>query len=405
MKNVLIITAVFPPEPVVSANLMKDLAEKLALDFKVTVLCPEPSRPLGFRMPDPAQEKNYEIIRFNSFTCPESRLLGRLRENYSFGNKVVAYIKQHHKNIDFIYNAPWPLFGNNMVARMARKHGIPYMASVQDIYPESILSKLPKHHVIEWLLKGVLMPLDRYTLRHACKIHTISPGMAKYLSDTRKVPFDKFCIIRNWQNEQDFIQYQQEHPSRPPKSSTFTFMYLGNIGFLAGIDLVIDAFNQTGLTDARLIIAGNGAAKDSLMRKVQEAEMPNIEFIDVPAGQVPHVQALADVMLLPVKKGFAATSIPSKLPAYMFSAKPVLASVDLESDTALSITDAHGGWVVEPENTHLLAEQMKKCFDTDRAQLSALGENAFHYAIANFSREQNCKTLVNACKNFITQNV
>lgn len=401
MKNVLIITAVFPPEPVVSANLMKDLAEELALDFKVTVLCPEPSRPLGFKMPDLTQEQNYEIIRLNSFTCPESRLFGRLRENYSFGNKVIEYIKRHRKNIDFIYNAPWPLFGNNMVARLAHKHDIPYMASVQDIYPESILSKLPKHHFIEWLLKGVLMPLDKYTLRYACKIHTISPGMAKYLSDTRKVPFDKFCIIRNWQNEKDFIQYQQKHPSQPRTDSAFTFMYLGNVGFLAGIDLVIDAFNQTGLTDARLIIAGNGAAKDSLMRKVQDAEMPNIEFIDVPAGQVPRIQGMADVMLLPVKKGFASTSIPSKLPAYMFSAKPVLASVDLGSDTALSITAAHGGWVVEPENTHLLAERMKKCFDTDRAQLSALGENAFHYAIANFSRVQNCKKLVNACKDAI----
>ena len=46
--NILIISAVFPPEPVVSANLSRDLAEELSKNNQVTVLCPKPTRPNGF---------------------------------------------------------------------------------------------------------------------------------------------------------------------------------------------------------------------------------------------------------------------------------------------------------------------------------------------------------------------
>ena len=47
MKNIIIISAVFPPEQVTSAFLNYDLAKALAKDYKVTVLRPKPTRPIG----------------------------------------------------------------------------------------------------------------------------------------------------------------------------------------------------------------------------------------------------------------------------------------------------------------------------------------------------------------------
>jgi hypothetical protein len=49
MLKVVVISAVFPPEPVVSATLSADLARELAKKNNVTVLSPMPSRPLGFK--------------------------------------------------------------------------------------------------------------------------------------------------------------------------------------------------------------------------------------------------------------------------------------------------------------------------------------------------------------------
>ena len=47
MKNILIISAVFHPEPLTSAMMNYDLAVELAKEHKVTVLRPKPSRPIG----------------------------------------------------------------------------------------------------------------------------------------------------------------------------------------------------------------------------------------------------------------------------------------------------------------------------------------------------------------------
>ena len=50
-----------------------------------------------------------------------------------------------------------------------------------------------------------LSPIDKYTLFHAARIHTISEKMVEYLSTTRNIARDKFIVVRNWQNEDSFI--------------------------------------------------------------------------------------------------------------------------------------------------------------------------------------------------------
>ena len=53
MKHILIINCVFDPEPVVSAQIGKSLAESLyESGEKVTVIAPYPSRPYGFEFKD-----------------------------------------------------------------------------------------------------------------------------------------------------------------------------------------------------------------------------------------------------------------------------------------------------------------------------------------------------------------
>ena len=48
MKTILIITAVFPPEPIVSSQLSFDIADKMSEDYKVTVIKQRSSRHYGF---------------------------------------------------------------------------------------------------------------------------------------------------------------------------------------------------------------------------------------------------------------------------------------------------------------------------------------------------------------------
>jgi glycosyltransferase involved in cell wall biosynthesis len=398
-KHVVIISGVFLPEPIVSATILSDLALDLSKKYKVTILRPHPTRPLGFDFPKfDISLLPYEIVEIQSYTCPKSSIFGRFYESISMGRACTKYIDENKKNIDFIYNAPWHLFGRYFVARKAKKCNIPYVTPVQDIYPESILSKIPKYGIIKYLVNKLLIPVDRYVLSNATLIHTISDKLKIYLSKTRNIEGNKFIVVPNWQNEEPFIKFTNVDNTQ---NSSLIFMFLGNVGALAGLDIVIKAFVKANIRQSELIIAGSGSEKNNLKKSVQLISNTNITFIDVPYGKVAEIQAIADVLILPVKKSFYRTSIPSKFLAYMFSSKPILASVDSDSDTAYYVNEAECGWVIDPENIGALVAKFHDIAKLDKGKLNLMGRNGFEYAINHFSRTKNLFKLSNACEKVI----
>lgn len=389
-KYILIISAVFPPEPVVSARIAKDLYYGLnEKGHAVKVLHPMATRPLGFDFTGQISGlPESDEITTDSYTCAESRVLGRAWESCCFGKACANYIRQHHEEIKCVYLCMWALFGQYLAVKVCLKYHIPYIAPVQDMYPESLANKLPK--AAAGILNTFLLPIDKYVLQHANRIHVISEKMKSYLVRTRGIDDNKFVVVLNWQDESEFVDYNEKPIEVKPHP--FTFMYMGNIGPVAGVDLLIDAFAKAGLQDARLVVAGSGSMKASLQEKA--AAYNNIEFWDVPNGKVPEIQAQADCMLLPMKKGAASSSIPSKLPAYMFSAKPVIGCVDEGSDTAEAIRKSGCGWVIEPENAALLAERMKEVYATEKMLLKEKSEKAFKYGLEHFSKSENLRKLI-----------
>lgn len=391
MKNILIISAVFPPEPVVSASLSYDIANSLAEHNNVTVISPFPTRPkdFNFSKSEVINDKFKHVIA-NSFTCPESSIFGRMKESYSFGKFCAKYIKENYKEIDVIYQNSWPIFSQYFIYKAAKKYKIPLLTHVMDIYPESLIEKLS---FAKSFLFKMLMPIDKKILKYSKKIICISENMKGHLAKTRQISKDKLVIINNWQNEDVFISFRERTSDVPKNSAPFTFMYLGNNGPVAGVELLIESFVKANLEDSRLIIAGSGSKTNTCKELVKRLNVKNIEFMPVPSGKVPEIQFLADVMLLPVKKNAAYSSIPSKLPAYMFSAKPIIGSLDLDSDTANAILDADAGWVVEPENSEQLINIMKDVSLYNSSKLKNKGINALNYSLKHFSKKENLNKL------------
>ena len=391
MKNILIISCVFPPEPVVSAQLSHDLAKELSKDNNVTVVSPKPTRPLGFKFEERSDTLPFEQVVMTSFTAPQSSLFGRLKESYSFGKHCRSYISENHQKIDFIYQNSWPLFSQYFIVKAAEKFKIPVVTHIQDIYPDSFTNKIP---IVGGLFQQALLPIDKYILKNSAKVICISDNMKRILRDTRGIADKKFFTVQNWQDEEQFMKFVAEKTeARLPQP--FTFMYLGNNGPVAGVEFLIKAFVKAAIPNSKFIIAGSGSRTEACKSMVKTLDLRNIEFLSVPEGKVPNTQDLADVMLLPVKTGAAMSSIPSKLPAYMFSKKPIVGSLDLESDTARAILEANCGIVVEPENEEKLAAALQEISTWDTDKISDSGNSGFDYAMKYLSKKSNLKMLVN----------
>ena len=399
-KRILIISAVFPPEQITSALMTYDIAMELAKSYKVTVLRPCPTRPIGahFENADLAGEP-FETVVVDSYTCPESRLMGRMRESISFSKQCVGYIKAHKDEIDFIYNGAWQLFGVYMVAKAAVKYKIPYLITIQDIYPESLFTGHYYPSVVEKLAKMAFIPMDKYYTSHAVKVRTISGEMADYMSQTRRLPRNHYIVINNWQNDEDF----EDLSEKKNEDARFVFAYVGSINVHANVDLIIKAFHEAKLGNAELRIYGGGNRKEQCMVLVQELGDKNISFGLVCREEVPAIQAKADVTVFALPKGNGGICLPSKMSSYMLSGKPILASIDKGSTAERIILDAQCGMTVEPDSVEALAEGFRKFVKMGNDCLEKMSINSRRFAEENLTKKANLPKVINIIESTINR--
>lgn len=396
-KHILIISAVFPPEQVTSAFLNYDLAHELAKKYDVTVLRPNPTRPIGatFETTD-VNDNTFQTILIDSYTHPESELIGRFKEAIDFSNKSVDYLRTHHKEIDFVYNDGWQLFGLYIIAKACVKYNIPFIVPIQDIYPECLLTKGGYPGIVKKMIRIALMPFDKYYQKKAHRVRTISDEMADYLSRTRGIDRDHYLVVNNWQNDEDFMTLPKQ-----TQNEKVVFAYVGSINVHANVDLMIKAFAEANIPDSELRIYGGGNQKESCQSLVKELGLTNVSFGFVSRSEIPKVQAESDVLVLALPTGNGNLCLPSKLTSYMLSGKPVLASVDQDSSTKRILEGYNCGITVAPDNQDLLAKAFVDYGKMSREKRAEMGKNSRDYAINNLTREINLNKVVQAINSIL----
>ncbi|NLD95313.1 MAG: glycosyltransferase family 4 protein [Fibrobacter sp.] len=391
MKKIVIVSGVFVPEPVTTALMNYDLALALSKKYDVTVIRPKPTRPVG---------KDYGIVDYNhypfkciqldSFTYPESRIIGRMRESISFGKSCAAYIKAHKTDIDVVYNASWQLFGYKIVSKCCKKCGIPYVMPIQDIYPECLFTGKHYPKIIEEIAKSILSPLDLYSQKNAFKIRTISNEMADYMAETRKIPRENYLVIDNWQNDEDFSY----NPLDEMKEK-IVFGYVGSINDHSNTELIIQAFNEAKLPNSELRIYGAGNHKDACVALAKKLDATNVTFDVVDKKQVPYVQAETDVLVMALPTNNGGLCLPSKMISYLLSGRAVLASIE-ESATTRYMEEADCGLAVKPDSIPALVVGFTYFAQLSRNELQRLGKNSRVFAEKKLTRNSNLPLVIAA---------
>ncbi len=403
--RIVIVTAVYYPEPVVSARMGRDLATYFAKQgSSVTVICPQPSRPSNadysrykkYGSSINTQEDGFEVVRLPSFAATSSRLITRFYESWSFGKHVCSYLATNMRyQPDVLYINAWPLLAQAQIVHYASRKRIPVVLQIMDIYPESLLNRLPA--VLRGMISMPLTLLDAWIARKVRSLVVISENMRRTYTEIRRIPPERVVTIPTWQNESIFdkaIERKEACQRYDIPDNLFTFLYLGNIGPVAGVDFLIQAFFEASIKSAQLLIVGDGSSKTVCVKLAAKLNASNVHFISDPnANNVPILQSMAHVCMLPLKSVAGKSSIPSKLPAYMFSAKPVIATVDKDSDTAYFIKQAECGWVGEPEDLRWLANKMREVARLSTDELALRGQHGQQFALCHFSKYQSVQRL------------
>jgi colanic acid biosynthesis glycosyl transferase WcaI len=395
--DIVIVSCVFPPEPVVSSRTSFDVARALtARGHDVTVVAPFPNRPAGKlyagyrRVPfrREARPEGFRVIRCASFFSRRSSLLSRLAENVSFGiSSALALLFCRKPAV--MYANTWPIFGAAMIALVASARHIPLVMSVQDIYPESLLSQ---RRCGSSVLGRFLLAIDRQVARGAAAVVVISEHFAEHYRRTRGVDAHRMHVVPNWlpaegteeaNGAADACRERNDIPR-----DAFLIVYGGNVGVSAAVETVIEAFRDLGdQPDVHLLVAGEGASLDNCRRLAAKVAPLRIHF-ENPWIDTMGVLHAADVVVLPTRAAQSAASVPSKLISYLMSARAVLAVALPGSDTATVVLDSGAGVLVEePDSPAALVDAIRAIRRLSREERQRMGSAGRAWAIANVTAE------------------
>jgi colanic acid biosynthesis glycosyl transferase WcaI len=392
-----IITAVFPPEPVISAQTSAQVTEALQKqNYAVTVITNFPNRPAG-RIYDGykrvlfATEDNpsgFRLVRCFSFISRESSLISRWLENISFGlTSSLALLFSPRPDIAYLNT--WPIFATGFTCLVCKIRTVPIVIHVQDMYPESLATQgrlMPSR----WLYKLLLL-IDRWIARQASALIVLSGSFARGYTQMRRIAPSKVHIIAGWIDTGSVVMLGKNDYRQKigVSGKAFVIVYGGNVGMAAGVETVIGALSMVNANrEIVLIIAGSGSQLAACQKLA--AGITNVRIIfHTPwaSDETSRVLAAADVLILPTRGTQSLASVPSKLLSYLFAARPVLAVICPESDTAKMIEKAGCGWIIPPDNTDLLTRKIEELAGLPEELLEKKGFAGRKFALDNFTTE------------------
>ena len=151
-------------------------------------------------------------------------------------------------------------------------------------------------------------------------------------------------------------------------------MYSGNVGFSQSIELLADSARELAhLDDVVFVVNGGGSAIGEVHKRAQGLD--NFRIIPYqPVERVPEVLAAADIHVIPLRKGLAWSSVPSKLYKILAVERPVVASVDQGTEVGRVVVEAGAGFSVPPDVASPMTERLAVLLD-DPAMRAEMGRS------------------------------
>ncbi len=310
------------------------------------------------------------IVRVNPFPTPDKRNIVRRAASFAGFSLASGVLGSRGENVEGVLALSPPLTLGLAGWRIARRRKAPLVFNVQDVYPDVAIEL---GVLTNPALVSAARRLERLCYARADAVTVLSDDLkdnvSARLDDPRKVR-----VIPNFVDTEWITPASHENPYRRQHglSGKFVVMYAGNVGLSQSLDLVLDsAAALAHEKDIVFVINGGGAGRAGLEQRAKG--LSNVVFIDMqPSERLPEVLAAADLHLVPLKRGLARSSVPSKTYSILAAGRPLIASVDSGSEVARVVERAGAGLAVPPEDAEAFTKAIRTLYER-REELPAMG--------------------------------
>lgn len=271
-------------------------------------------------------------------------------------------------------------------AEFAKTKGIPFVADVNDLWPEAMRMVLDIPVVSDILFHPLL--------RDAEKVYSLVSGVVGTSDEYRDRPFarqnrdiPRITVYVGNEISQFDAGAAQKKPEVQKGEGEFWVGYAGTIGTSYDIETMVlagEELARRGRDNIRIKILGGGPTKEKLEELARQKHIDNVEFVGyAPYDMMAAYLTSCDVLVNSfVKK--APQSIVTKIGDYLAAGKPMINTCS--SPEFRAKVDADGfGVNIEAEDAKILADAILKFADNPKL-CKNMGQKARQIAEEQFDR-------------------
>jgi colanic acid biosynthesis glycosyl transferase WcaI len=264
-----------------------------------------------------------------------------------------------------------PPLGLAIVAILLKRlWGVPYVFDVEDLQPDSAadLGMLPS-----WAV-NLLYRVEKAAYKHARLVTTLTSGMRKRIIE-KGVAEQKVELLEPRMDDSladilpgEGIEFRRKYGIQDELIVTHS----GNMGVKQGLDVVLDAAALCRSDNSVLfLLVGNGVDRDRIQRRAAELDLRNVRFLPLlPDAEFRGLLAASDMCLVTQQRSVSDIAFPSKVVTYLAAGRPVVASVNANSEVARTVDKSGAGRVVVPEDANALRLAIDEIRCADLPELS-----------------------------------
>jgi colanic acid biosynthesis glycosyl transferase WcaI len=285
---------------------------------------------------------------------------------------VAATATRMRPDAVMVMSPPLPLGVAGWLAATFRR--APFVFNIQDVFPDVAveLGAITNPRVI-----AAASALEKFLYRRSDAVTVLSEDLRDNVGGklgTHRP--ERVHVIPNFVDTERIAPADRMNSYREQYGlgDRTVVLYAGNVGLSQSLDLLVEAARRfRDRDDVVFVVNGGGSAKDALVESA--AGLDNLKFVEMqPRERLPEVLAAGDLHVVPLKRGLARSSVPSKLYSILAAGRPVLASVDAGTEVATTIERALAGVSVPPEDPDAFCAALTDLLD-DPARRTAMGES------------------------------
>jgi glycosyltransferase involved in cell wall biosynthesis len=383
-----IVSELYWPEQTSTGYFMTGIAEGLASDYDVRVLCGQPTYSArGVKGHRQEIHNGVTIFRCLGTRFDKDRILLRLVNAASLSVSIGWGTLRRVRRGDVVLVVTNPPTLPFVVLATARLRGARVLLRIEDVYPNVILAAGMMRPISMGV--RVIERLTRLAYRKMHRVIVLGRDMAA-LAAAKVADRSRIVLISNW-GDVDAVtptpRADNKLLSKLGVADRFVVQYMGNMGRTHGVETVATAaMALRDRDDLYFLFVGWGGRKAWLEQTVREEKLENIAVLPgcPPEELSDHLNA-CDVSVVAFVKGMAGVSVPSRMYNVMAAGKPILAVCDPESELARVVREERIGWVVPPEDRDALVAAIDVA-RRDPAELVQMGLRARAAALRSYSK-------------------